>query len=375
MKRAVVHFVVLLFAAFALAGCSTVSYYSQAVSGQLSILAKRRPIPEVLADPKTPPELRQRLETLQRARNFASTELGLPDNASYRSYADLGRPYVVWNVFAAPELSLVPRQWCFPVTGCVAYRGYFSEEAAKHFAEGLRKKGDDVEVEGITAYSTLGWFSDPVLNTMVRQPGYDLAALIFHELAHQKLFVAGDTTFNESFATTVEQEGLRRWLLHEHAPEMFHKYQERKRRQAQFIALVMRTRERLKKLYASPVDDDAKRAGKQAAFADLKTGYRKLRKSWGGYPGYDRWFDRQLNNASLVPIGSYYDYVPAFEHLLRECDGKLKKFYRRARAIGRLPPAKRKQEMETLLGKIRPAGGDESGARAQASARQPPPSP
>ncbi|MEJ2105914.1 MAG: aminopeptidase [Acidiferrobacteraceae bacterium] len=375
MKHAVAQFAVVLVAAFTLAACSSVSYYSQAVSGQLSLLSKRRPIAEVLADPKTPPALRKRLKTVQRARDFASAELGLPNNASYRSYADLGRPYVVWNVFAAPELSLAPRQWCFPITGCVAYRGYFSKGAAIRFAKGLKQRGDDVEVEGITAYSTLGWFSDPVLNTMLRQPGYDLAALVFHELAHQELFVSGDTTFNESFATAVEEEGLRRWLLHEHTPEAFRKYQERKRRQAQFIALVMRTRERLKKLYASPVNDEAKRAGKRTAFADLKIEYAKLKKSWGGYSGYDRWFDRELNNASLVPIGSYYDYVPAFEQLLRDCDGDLKRFYRRARRIGKLSPAERTQEMEELLGKFRSTGADGSGDRAPASATPLPPSP
>jgi predicted aminopeptidase len=375
MKHAVTQIAVVLVAAITLAACSSVSYYSQAVSGQLSLLSKRRPIAEVLADPKTPPAVRARLQTVQRARNFASAELDLPDNASYRSYADLGRRYAVWNVFAAPELSLAPRQWCFPITGCVAYRGYFSRDAAVRFAKGLKDKGDDVEVEGITAYSTLGWFSDPVLNTMLRQPGYDLAALVFHELAHQELFVSGDTTFNESFATAVEEEGLRRWLLHEHKPEVFRKYRERKRRQARFIALVMRTRERLKDLYASPMNDEAKRAGKRGAFAELKQEYAKLKKSWGGYGGYDRWFDRELNNASLVPIGSYHDYVPAFEQLLRDCDGDLKRFYRQARRIGKLSPTERTRKIQELLGKFSSTAADGFGDRAPASATPLPPSP
>ncbi len=375
MKRLLAQISVLLLAGLALDGCSTVAYYSQAVNGQLSILAKRRPISEVLADPATSPALRERLKMLQRARNFASSELQLPDNASYRSYADLGRPYAVWSVFAAPELSLAPHEWCFLITGCVAYRGYFAKASAERFAARLRKQGNDVEVEGITAYSTLGWFSDPVLNTMIDQPGYELAAIVFHELAHEKLYVKGDTTFDESFAMTVEREGLRRWLMHEHKPEVFRRYSERKRRQAQFIALVMRTRERLKALYASKLDDATKRAGKRAAFADLKREYGKLKQRWGGYSGYDRWFARDLNNASLVPIGSYYDYVPAFEQLLRESGGDLARFYARAAEIGHLPPAERKRRMQALLEESSPERAGEAGARPAASAMPPTPSP
>ena len=371
MKHALTRISILLLAGLALGGCSSVAYYSQAVHGQLSILAKRRPISEVVADRKTSPALRQRLQMLQRARGFASSELGLPDNASYRSYADLGRRYVVWNVFAAPELSLKPIEWCFPIAGCVAYRGYFSRAGADHFANTLRKQGNDVEVEGIAAYSTLGWFSDPVLSTMMDYPGYELAALIFHELAHQKLYVKGDTTFDESFAMTVEREGLRRWLIHEHTPTVFHKYLERKRRQEEFIALVMHTRARLKALYAGPMTKQQKLMGKRAAFADLKSEYRILKKSWGGYRGYDGWFDRNLNNASLVPIGSYYDYIPAFEQLLRESDGDLNRFYARAAEIGRLPPKQRKQRMDALLKK---ASAGASDARSPASATRPTPS-
>jgi predicted aminopeptidase len=374
MKRKLARISILLLATLTLDGCSSVAYYTQAVHGQLSILSRRRPISEVLADQKTSPILRQRLKMLQRARNFASSELKLPDNASYRSYADLGRRYVVWNVFAAPELSLKPIEWCFPVAGCVAYRGYFSKDGAERFANTLRQRGDDVQVEGIAAYSTLGWFSDPVLNTMMNYPGYELAALIFHELAHQKLYIKGDTTFDESFAMTVEREGLRRWLIHEHTPKVFRKYIQRKRRQEQFIALVMHTRKRLHALYSGPMTKRQKLAAKRTAFADLKSEYRILKQSWGGYRGYDGWFDRKLNNASLVPIGSYYDYIPAFEQILRDNGGDLTRFYARAAEIGKLPPKQRRQHMKALLEKARRNGADAGDVRSPASATQPTPS-
>ena len=191
-----------------LSGC----YLLQAAGGQMEISAKREPIAEVIADAATPPQLRARLEYVANARDFASRELGLPDNESYRSYADLDRPYVVWNVFAAPEFSVEPRRWCFPIAGCVVYRGYFSEEAAQHYASRLRRRGDDAAVGGVAAYSTLGHFKDPVLSTMLGWSDAQLAATLFHELAHQVVYVPGDSEFNESFATVVEEAGLERWL-------------------------------------------------------------------------------------------------------------------------------------------------------------------
>src|SRR4051812_10885006 len=200
--------ILLALSASSLCGC----YLIQAATGQMQIVSKRQPIAEVIRDPATSEKLKARLEYVAAARDFASRELGLPDNESYRSYADLGRPYVVWNVFAAPEFSVEPRQWCFPIAGCVVYRGYFSEAAAQRYARKLRRRGDDVAVGGVAAYSTLGHFKDPVLSTMLGWSDAQLAATLFHELAHQVVYVPGDSQFNESFATVVEEAGLERWL-------------------------------------------------------------------------------------------------------------------------------------------------------------------
>jgi predicted aminopeptidase len=338
---------VLILIVFA-SGCSSVAYYSQAIDGQLTILGQREPIANVIADPETPDELRQKLKQVQAMRRFAVSELALPDNPSYTTYVDLKRPYVVWNVFAAPQLSLTPRQWCFPVTGCVSYRGYFKEQNAHQFAQTLRDKGDDVYVAGIAAYSTLGWFHDPLLNTMLTRSETSLAGTLFHELAHQQLFVKGDTTFNESFATAVELEGVRRWLLHHGHGDQYQNYERMHRRKMQFIDLVQITRNKLKKLYADDIPDDAKRKDKQRIFSDLKQDYRNLKVTWGGYRGYDNWFARELNNAHLVPIGSYHDYVPAMQRLLNLQGDDLTAFYREAKRIAGLEPAAREAAISKL---------------------------
>ena len=222
----------------ALAGCESLSYYSQAIGGQLSLLSRARPIDDWLADPSTPDELRARLELAKRVRAFASNALALPDNASYHSYAALDREYVVWNVYAAAELAVTPKQECFPIAGCVSYRGFFSEQAARKHAEGLRAQGYDVYVAGVAAYSTLGWFDDPLLSTFIRYSDTQLARLVFHELAHQKVYAKNDTVFNESFAVVVEEEGVRRWLDTQGRGaelEAFHASQARRREFAQRV--------------------------------------------------------------------------------------------------------------------------------------------
>jgi predicted aminopeptidase len=249
-------------AALPLTGC----YLMQAAGGQMVIASRREPIAEVIADSGTPPELRTRLEYVAAARDFASRELGLPDNDSYRSYADLGRPYVVWNVFATPEFSVEPRHWCFPIAGCVVYRGYFSEESARRYARKLRRRGDDVAVGGVAAYSTLGHFKDPVLNTMLGWSDAQLAATLFHELAHQVVYVPGDSQFNESFATVVEEAGLERWLTARQRMQDLAVWQEQRERQSQFIALLLKVRDELRELYQSAVPDDVKRNRKQYEF-------------------------------------------------------------------------------------------------------------
>lgn len=336
-------------AAAFLGGCTT--YYGQAIDGQLSILMHRQPIANVIADPATSPELQQKLEQVLRMRRFAVDELHLPDNASYTSYVDLERPYVLWNVFAAPEFSLTPLQWCFPVAGCVSYRGYFNEQDANRFADKLAQDGNEVYVAGISAYSTLGWFHDPLLSTMLARSDARLAGTLFHELAHQRLYAKGDTTFNESFATTVELEGVRRWLDQNHQFDQYQEYQKTLQRKLQFIELVQGARQKLKVLYASDIPDQQKRDSKKRIFAELKQDYRRLRAKWGGYRGYDAWFARDLNNAHLVPIGSYYDYVAAFQTLLNQHHGDLMAFYISAEKLADLNPEARREALTRLMPK------------------------
>jgi predicted aminopeptidase len=331
-----------------LAACGDVGYYAQCVGGQLSLMAKREPINRVLAAPGTAPELRSHLEKVLAIRDFASSELLLPDNGSYRSYADLGRPYAVWNVVATPEFSLTPQQWCFPVAGCVSYRGYFSLKGAKRFAEKLKGEGVDVYLYGVDAYSTLNWFDDPVLNTFSRRPEANLAGLIFHELAHQQLYVRGDSSFNEAFAKTVELEGVERWLRLNGNEEARRLYGEAYRREEEFVHLLHQVRDRLLALYASPLDREAMQSGKERLFAELREEYGQLKESWGGFTGYDSWFKGDLNNARLVSVGTYRDLVPVFRLLLRQEGGDLAAFYRRAAAIGQLAPPQR----TALLGKL-----------------------
>jgi predicted aminopeptidase len=348
MIRVVALCTLALLLAAANTGCAKLGYYTQAIGGQLEILSKRQPIETLLEDPKTDAQLRVQLAAVLAIRAFASNDLALPDNKSYRTYVDLKRQYAVWNVFAAPELSLTPLQWCFIVVGCINYRGYFSPAGADKFADKLRQRGYDVYVGGVTAYSTLGWFRDPVLNTMLRNSETDIAGLIFHELAHQRVYVRDDTVFNESFAVTVEREGVKRWLAHSGSQEQFQRYLVRKQRHEQFVDLVMRFRRRLIELYATSKPDAEKRALKAALFTELRADYVRLKQSWNGYEGYDEWFARDLNNAQLVPLGLYHEYVPAFRALLAQHHGNLPAFYRAVEEIGMLPKAQRIVRLQSL---------------------------
>ncbi len=332
-----------------LGGCATLGYYGQAIRGHVDLLARARPVDSVIRDPATPPALRARLEQVRAARDFASRELGLPDNDSYRRYADLDRPYAVWNVFATPELSLQPRQWCFLFVGCVSYRGYFAREHAEREAAALRERGHDVYVGGVVAYSTLGSTDDPLLNTMLRRGVVETVAVVFHELAHQRIYVRGDTAFNESFAVAIEEEGVRRWLARPgHELERERVRVDRERRQA-FTGLLLRYREKLDRLYRSAIPDEDKRAGKFRLLAELRTDYDTLRKSWGGDDRYDRWMSTDLNNAKLAAVGTYHRYAPAFRLLLARRNGDLEKFYEDVRALADLPKAEREARLHALL--------------------------
>lgn len=333
----------------ALSGCAELAYYRQAAAGQWELLQARRPVAEVLADPTTAPNLRQRLEIAQALRAFASAELALPDNDSYRNYADVQRPYVVRNVFAAPELALEPRRWCFPIAGCLSYRGYFDAEAAQRLADQLRADGDDVYVADIAAYSTLGWFADPLLNTFIHWSTARLAELMFHELAHQRLYIADDTAFNEAFATAVGQLGAERWLAQRGTARDQEEYAADHRRRQEFSQRVTASREALAAVYASSQSDAEKRVGKQRILAELRTRYRELKQGWGGYAGYDRWFEQDLNNAKLAGHSTYQRWVPAFVALYQREGRDFAAFYQAAEVLGRLPPPEREAQLRELL--------------------------
>jgi len=318
-----------------LAGCSNFGYYMQSIDGQMKVLRARQPIADMIADPATPPALKHKLERALAIRDFASRELLLPDNRSYRSYADLKRQFVVWNVFAAAEFSIEPREWCFLIAGCVGYRGYFAQAKAEDFARGLRGEGLDVFVGGVPAYSTLGWFDDPVLNTFINYPEYEIARLIFHELAHQMLYVKGDSEFNESFAVTVETEGVKRWLAHDGDVNMRADFDHAQQRRTQFLDLVHVYRDRLAALYRSRAAPEEMRARKADAFADMQRDYAQLKLQWGGYAGYDRFFDG-VNNAHLASVAIYNALVPQFQQILAGHNGDLAAFYAEVKALAAL---------------------------------------
>lgn len=334
--------------ALLLSGCANVGYYFQSVSGQFGIWRRERPIEEVMADPASAPALKERLARVLEIRAFASRELGLPDNDSYRRYADLGRPFAVWNVFAAPEFSVQPLQSCFLFAGCVSYRGYFSRSDADQFAAALAGEGNDIYVGGVPAYSTLGWFADPVLSTFIHYPEPEIARLIFHELAHQVAYARDDTVFNESFAVAVEQEGMRRWLARRADPQEREQFERGRRIRAEFTGLIQKYRARLETLYRARIEPDAMRVRKRETFAELESEYRSLREKWGGYGGYDAWFARVPNNAQLASVAVYSQLVPAFESLLAREDGSLPRFYEAVRALAALPKAERDARMRAF---------------------------
>jgi predicted aminopeptidase len=330
-------------------GCTNIAYYAQAVEGQMRLMVGVRPIPEVVNDATTDPGLRQQLERAIAIREFASRELALPNNASYRSYADLERPYVVWNVFAAPEFSLEPQQWCMVFIGCVNYRGYYDKNNADLYAGELKQAGVDIYVGGVPAYSTLGYFNDPVLNTFLRFGDQEVARIIFHELAHQLVYANDDSAFNESFATTVENAGMHRWLSKLGAPERLRDFETQQERKAQFQRLVVDSRDRLRAIYVSSLTPDAKRRAKMEVIANMKLNYADLKASWGGYEGYDQWFNQPINNAVLDSVTLYTQWVPAFQVLLEQEGGSLPRFNLRVAALAHLPKTARSAVLEQLL--------------------------
>ena len=340
--------ILLLGASLMLGGCS-LGYYAQSVRGHLELMQRARPVSDWIADPATPAALRERLELSRRMREFAVRELALPDNSSYRRYAALGRPAVVWNVVAAPELSLTLKTWCYPVLGCAGYRGYFDPAPAQALARELREQGWETSVYGVPAYSTLGWTNwlggDPLLDTFVNGQEGELAGLLFHELAHQVVYVPDDTAFNESYATAVERLGLRRWLAQagREAARAAHEAADARRRD--FRVLARTARRELQALYRSSADEAGKRAGKQAILARLRAGHEQLKAGpWQGFAGYDGWFER-VNNAALAVQGAYDDLVPAFERLFEEQGRDFVRFHAAVRQLAALPGAERRARL------------------------------
>lgn len=313
----------------ALQGC----YYVQAIGGHVDLMNRRIPVDEIIDDPQSPQELRRRLALVREARQFAVSDLLLPDNESYRSYADLERDYVVWNVFAAPEFSLSAKTWCYPFVGCVAYRGYFEEEKARKQGDKLERQGYDVIVGGVSAYSTLGRFDDPVLNTMMRWNDVDLVTTLFHELAHQKLFVKGETEFNESFATAVAEIGITRWLAARGESALLDARREQVALRRRVMRLVEETKTDLGELYAKDITDDAKRQKKGVLLKQLSRRIETEIEESG--TGLHNWMSGTLNNARLVSLGLYEGRLAEFRELLADCDSDLACFYERAEALAR----------------------------------------
>ncbi|WP_426151001.1 aminopeptidase [Pseudomonas sp. DC3000-4b1] len=332
---------------FLLGGCSTLDYYQQPARGQFALLRAREPVTQTIADPRTTPALRARLVDAQQARTFASEQLGLPDNRSYRLYADIHRPYVVWNLFATPEFSLEPVQHCFPIAGCVAYRGYYEQGRARGAAALMRLQGLDVYLGGVEAYSTLGWFDDPILSSMVGWDSERLASLIFHELAHQLIYAPGDTSFNESYATFVEREGTRQWRRARGLPSVEQAPEEKR---DVFVQRVLGLRDRLGMLYAQPMASTLMRARKAALIEQFRQDYRQLRDSlWQGKGPYDAWVQGPINNAKLLPFGLYDQYVPAFARLYERAGQNWRAFHEAVRSLAGQSAEARQRALQALL--------------------------
>lgn len=343
-----------------LSGCSTVGYYAQAVGGHLSLMSKRQPLDEVMASEDTDSEIRRKLELLRDARGFAVERLKLPNNNSYNTFVKTGKRHITWNVVATPEFSMAAKQWCFPVAGCVSYRGYFDEKDAEGYQAGLQEQGFDTQLGGASAYSTLGWFNDPLLDTMLRGSDIRLVGLLFHELAHQVLYVKNDSSFNEAFATFVEQQGSREWLIAEGKADRLPVFEAYLQRQVDFNALLQKTRGDLVTLYRDAPAPTAKdldqavvndlRERKQAVFDTMISRYETMKaEQWDSFEGYDNWFKREMNNARLIAVSTYLKWVPAFAGMFDEAGDDFEAFYKLAKDISAKPYDERQEILQRYL--------------------------
>ena len=336
-------FLVLL--SIALISCEAVGYYSQVARGQLTIVFWREDIQRLIERKEISNELVEKFELVMDIREFAENELDLPVGENYSSFVDIEREHVVWNVFATDEFSVEPVNWCYPIAGCVAYRGYFSEQSALSYAAKLEEDGFDVYTGGVDAYSTLGWFEDSLLSTVLKRADYQLAGLIFHELAHQLFYLSGDTTFNESFATAVEREGVRRWLKKSNEPSKIDAALLDYDRQRQFVDLVADYRDRFEALYQLDLGDASMRGRKLELQQALREEYAVLKQQWQGYAGYDAWFSKSLNNAQLSTVASYNDLLPFFAGIFEQSNQDFPAFYTEVSRLAELP----EQERDELI--------------------------
>jgi predicted aminopeptidase len=325
-------------------GCTTLGYYGQTIAGQMELLQKQQAVGSLLSDARISPELKQKLMDIQSILDYAHTELGLPDNGSYRRYAELGRDYIVWNVFAAPEFSLEPKQWCYLLIGCTTYRGYFRQQEADAYARTLQQTGWEVSVNGVKAYSTLGWLRDPLLSSMMHRDNWEIARLLFHELAHQVIYIPGDTEFNEAFADAVAGIGLRRWLADKH-PDQTMTVRSALQKEESLYELLFEVRDRFDRLYQSGQPETVMRERKAQLHAELITEYQALKQRWNNDNRYDRWMNTGINNASLAALSTYRALVPAFESVFQAHDQDLTRLYKWA---GQLVHCNREQRIEVL---------------------------
>jgi len=325
---------------FGLTSCSTVSYYSQAISGHLKLINAREDIADILKQADLDPILKTKLLKAQQIRRYASVRLGLPDNGSYKSFVATGQDYITWNVVAAREFSVQAKTWCFPVAGCVSYKGYYHQQDAVDLAEQLKQEGYDTTINGATAYSTIGWFDDPILDTMLKGQDIRLAGLIFHELAHQQIYIKGDSDFNEAFATFVEQQGVRIWLKNTQGEQQLQLYEQLLQRRQGFTQLLLDTRKQLQNIYQKDLSFEEKASKKQQAFSQLQINYQVFKQQQHGYSGYDQWFSLNLNNANLVSTSTYKRLVPAFEKIYLAAGQDMRSFYEKVEVLAK----KSKQE-------------------------------
>lgn len=326
-----------------LTGCDA-PYYWQAAKGQWNIISQQQNIAEIINNPSTPQAVREKLRYLLTAREFAVEKLNLTGNDSYLTYVDLKRDHVVWNVFATPELSMNNKTWCYPIAGCVSYRGYFSEQDALSFADELSQQGFDTYVGGVGAYSTLGWFEDPVLNTFITRTETALAALLFHELAHQTLYVKDDTVFNESYASSIEQILLQQWLSD--APQQWQAYLNNQGRHNSFLQLVLNNKQQREALFNGDLSDQEKRDAKAQSVQQLWDDYQRFKQQWNGYNGYDHWFEKGLNNAQLSTVATYNELLPGFMALYKATNQNLSQFIKNCESLADLSKKQRHQRLK-----------------------------